>query len=134
MRSATLLCAVFLLAAGRGAAAADAAPATASATAAAEPAAPARATAASAQLVVKVVHPDEARKAIAARAEALGGHLALATNERLRLKVPPAGLSDVMAMAASRGYVLERSLTREDVTEEIAELEGRQRSKDDVLA
>ncbi len=125
MRSATLGFALALLIAPRAAAAADDAPASVTA--------PARATAAAAQLVVKVVHPDETRKAIVARAEALGGHVALATNERLKLKVPPASVSDLMATAAAQGHVVERSITREDVTEPIAELEGRLRSKQEVL-
>jgi hypothetical protein len=143
MRSATMLLAALVLALGapRGALAGDAAAPTSTAapsvttpTAAPATAAPARATAAVAGLVVKVVHLDEARKAIAARAEALGGHVSLATNDRLKLRVPPAGVADLMEFAAGRGYALERTLTREDVTEPIAELEGRLRSKDEMLA
>jgi hypothetical protein len=131
MRSAAILGVLAALFAPRAALAAEGAPAAVSPTAAPDAA---RATAAKAELVLKVVHPDDARKAIIARAEAAGGHVALATNERLTLKVPPASVTDLMAVAASRGIVLERSLTREDVTEPIAELEGRQRSKEEMLA
>lgn len=92
-----------------------------------------RQTALSARLLVKVVHVDEVRRGVLAEVGQAGGFHTLVTEDQLRLKVPPERLSEVLTLLGGRGLVLEKSLQREDLTEHIAQLEGRLRSKEQIL-
>ncbi len=92
-----------------------------------------RLTALSARLLVKVVHIDEVRRAVLQEVGTAGGFHSLVTEDQVRLRVPPERLSDVLTMLAGKGLVLEKSLQREDLTEPIAQLEGRLRSKEQIL-
>jgi len=92
-----------------------------------------RRSAVTARATVKVIHPIEVRKALIARAKALGGFLTLVTNQRLVLKVPPQKADILVAAAAAHGFLLERSIEREDLTERIGQLEAQRRSKREIL-
>jgi hypothetical protein len=93
-----------------------------------------RLTAVEFTLVLKVAHPTQARREILARVAEHGGFPTLTSDTKLTLKVPPDALAALMGELATRGLTLEKSLVREDVTEAVAKLEGRLRSKSDILA
>ncbi|MFO8073739.1 MAG: DUF4349 domain-containing protein [Polyangia bacterium] len=93
-----------------------------------------RRTALVSRMVVKVVHSDEARARLIEAARELNGFPTLVTDERLVLKIPPDKLGRIVESAGELGPVLEKTLEREDLTEEIAQLEGRLRSKRKILA
>jgi len=92
-----------------------------------------RATSLTATIVVKVVHPDEVRKAAIARARAAGGWPTLVTDGELHLEVPPAALAATVDGLAAAGIVLQKSLQRVDRTEQIAQLHARLKSKREIL-
>lgn len=94
----------------------------------------ARPTAVTARMVTKVIHPDDARKAILEALEAKGGYPLFVSDERLRLKVPPGAVDELIDAVAAEGYVLEKGLDREDLAEGIAQIEGKLRSKLDIFA
>lgn len=93
----------------------------------------ARLTAVESTIVLKVVHPSQARRDIVALAAEHGGFPTLASDGQLTLKVPPEALLDLMPKIAAKGLPLEKSLVRQDVTEAIAKLEGSVRSKGEIL-
>lgn len=115
-------------AAGEVSAAAAPAPASASPSPAAG-----RATAVLARMTLKVIHPDQVRAELVAAARARGGHPVLITDHALHLKVPPAQVEVLLRLAADKGVVLDKSLSREDLTESIASREGRVRSRQEIL-
>ncbi len=86
-----------------------------------------------ATLTVKVVHPDEVRKAALARLAAAGGHPTLVTENDLYLEVPQAALADTIDQLAAAGIVLQKSLQRVDLTEQIVQLDAKLRSKREIL-
>ncbi len=86
-----------------------------------------------ATLTVKVVHPDEVRKAALARLAAAGGHPTLVTENELYLEVPQSALADTVDQLAAAGIVLQKSLQRVDLTEQIVQLEAKLRSKREIL-
>ena len=94
----------------------------------------ARNAAITARVLVKVVHPTEVRAAVLERLKALGGFPTLVTDTQLTLKVPPAKLGELVDDVIARGVLIERGLEREDLTERIADLRGRLRSRIEVLA
>jgi len=92
-----------------------------------------RMTALVSRMVVKVVSTVEARAGLLEDAAQLGGFHTLMSDGRLVLKVPPAALNRMIDEIGERGIVLEKTLEREDLTQEIAALEGQLRSKREVL-
>jgi hypothetical protein len=100
----------------------------------ASPSEPERATALTGRVVLKVVHPALALEALASAAKTLGGFPILVSDDQLIVKVPPALLGEMMAKVAAEGLVIEKSMEREDLTEQTAQLEGRLRSKNEILA
>jgi hypothetical protein len=127
--AAALACAVLLGGAPPVAAAADHAGAGAGGAATEA----ARHTALTAHVVLKVVHPEQARRELLAEVEKLGGFAVLVSDTELRVKVPPAHIGDTLDAVTRRGLVVEKSLAREDLTQSIAQLEGRLRSKQDIF-
>jgi hypothetical protein len=93
-----------------------------------------RLTAISAHVLVKVANPTDARHAILAELEKLGGFASLITERNLELKVPPAELPKLTAFVAEQGLLVDKSLAREDLTLEIATLGGQLKSKRSILA
>lgn len=92
-----------------------------------------RATASTARITLKVVHPDEVRRALQAAAEPLGGFPVLVEDRRLILKVPPEALPQMVEAATGAGLVMEKALERADLTGEIAQLEALLRSKEAIF-
>lgn len=119
-----LLCLVFL-GAGEAPAAAEA-PAK---PVAKVKATPNRATSLSANLILKVIHPDRVRGELMKLAKEMGGFHTALNNQSLRLKLPPAKLNEFLRKASEHGLVMNKNLQRADLTEEIARLEGQLRSK-----
>lgn len=124
------------------AAAQEAAPAPASAptsmaapaSASAAPQTDRRVSALTARVHLKVVHPDQVRRALAAAGAKVGGHPTRVTERSISLKIPPAELGAFMRGMSDHGLVLEKTLARQDLTETIADLEGRLRSKTEIFA
>lgn len=119
--------ALLVLVAAAGSAAAQSTPAPTAAEAAP------RLTAVTARAVLKVVHPEQVRAELAAKARELGGFPILVADDALAIKVPPDRLGALLDAVAGRGFLLEKTLSREDITQTIADLEGQLRSKDEIL-
>lgn len=100
----------------------------------AEPPPVTRATASTARITLKVVHPDEVRRALQAAADPLGGFPVLVEDRRLVLKLPPDKLAPMVQAVTDAGLVMEKSLERADLTGEIAQLEALLRSKQAIFA
>jgi len=93
-----------------------------------------RKTALVSRMVLKVVNPDDARSRIVAGVRELGGFPVLVTDDQLEVKVPPERLDELLRLVADEGLVLERTLERQDLTLEIAQLEGLLGAKRAVLS
>lgn len=92
-----------------------------------------RATALTAQVVLKVVHPDRARADLLQSVKELGGFPVLVTEHELTVKVPPDRIGAAIEAVAARGLVIEKTLSREDLTQSIAQLGARLRSKREIF-
>ena len=113
----------------------DPAVGTTPATASAEGAvASARQSAIAATLVLKVSSPTETVAELRQYIATLGGFPSLITNTALVLKLPPEHLSAALTRIGKAGLVMQKSLTREDLSLEIAKLEGQLESKRAILA
>jgi hypothetical protein len=109
------------------------APASTPASAPASGPADTRRSALTARVHLKVVHPDQVRRALAQAAVAQGGHATRLTDQGLSVKVPPAALGEYLRAMGDHGHVLTKTLERQDLTETIADLEGRLRSKGEIF-
>jgi hypothetical protein len=85
-------------------------------------------------VVLKVLNPRDAKAAVQAEAERLKGYMSYIDNHSIVLKVPPKALSEMVQFTADQGLVIEKNLEREDLTLEVAELEGRLKSKREILS
>ena len=94
----------------------------------------ARQSAIAATLVLKVSSPTDTVADLRQYVATLGGFPSLITNTALVLKLPPEHLSAALAHIGKAGLVMEKSLTREDLSLEIAKLEGQLESKRAILA
>jgi len=72
-----------------------------------------------AQLVVKVADRDQAAAAIQTAAEEAGGYFSEKSAHGLILKVPVEKAGEVIALAERQGQRVERSLRRDDLSEEL---------------
>jgi hypothetical protein len=108
--------------------------ATPEATSAEGATASARQSAIAATLVLKVSSPTETVAELRQYVATLGGFPSLITNTALVLKLPPEHLSAALTRIGKAGLVMEKSLTREDLSLEIAKLEGQLESKRAILA
>jgi len=113
---------------------ADADEATADAPAKEAPVDQGRKTALVSTMVLKVINPNETRAALEEEVAKLGGFPVLITDGSLTIKVPPEKLSEILQLISDKGLVLEKSIERQDLTEAIAQLEGRLKSKRAILA
>jgi hypothetical protein len=86
------------------------------------------------RMLLKVVSPDDARAVLEKKIAELGGFPTLVEDAALALKVPPEKLSEAIAFASSQGLVIEKTLERADLTQEIARLEGQLESKRETLS
>lgn len=86
-----------------------------------------------ARVHLKVVHPEQVRQTLTEAAIKLGGHATRITDQGVALKVPPPELGEFLRRMGDHGLVLEKTLSRQDMTEAIADLEGRLRSKQEIF-
>ncbi len=93
----------------------------------------ARATQVDASVVVAVSQQEEAADQIVATASELGGWFQSRTPSAVSLRVPIDQVDAVLASASAKGKVIDRSVRREDVGQEIADLEGRLAAREQVL-
>lgn len=93
-----------------------------------------RRTALVSRMVLKVVNPDDVRAKLAAAVREAGGFPVLVADDRLELKLPPERLDAFLKQVAGEGLVLEKTLERQDLTLEIAQLDGQLEAKRAVLA
>jgi len=94
----------------------------------------ARQSAIAVTLVLKVSSPTDTVVELRQYVATIGGFPSLITNSALVLKIPPEHLSAALARLGKAGLVMEKSLTREDLSLEIAKLEGQLESKRAILA
>lgn len=92
-----------------------------------------RLTAITATMVLKVVHPEEVRRAAIEKVQSLHGHASLVTNTELYLRVPPEHLNAILESLLASGTALDKSLQRVDRTEYIAQLEAKLKSKREIF-
>ncbi len=93
-----------------------------------------RRTALVSRMLLKVINPVDARTVISEEAAKIGGFPILVTDSEIYLKVPPRKMSAMLEVAAKEGLVVEKSLDRKDLTQEISQLEGQLKSKRKILA
>ena len=86
-----------------------------------------------ARVHLKVVHPEQVRRNLVEAGLKLGGHPTRITNTGVILKLPPPALGNFLRTMGDHGLVLEKTLARQDLTETIADLEGRLRSKQAIF-
>jgi hypothetical protein len=82
---------------------------------------------------IKVTNPDDVRMQLKKEAEALGGFLMFFNKSSISLKIPPSALTALTEKVGKMGFVLIRTMNREDLTLRIAELEGMLKSKREVF-
>ncbi len=92
-----------------------------------------RPTAMESTLILKVKNPSEARKTLQAEAEKRGGYLSFVDGQRMVVKLPPSKLLEMVKHTETLGLVLEKRFSREDLTMEMAELNGQLKSKEEIL-
>jgi hypothetical protein len=87
-----------------------------------------------ASLVVKVSSATDTVVELRQYVATIGGFPSLITNNELVLKIPPEHLSAALARIGKAGLVMQKSLAREDLSLDIAKLEGQLESKRAILA
>lgn len=90
-------------------------------------------TAISASLVVAVSQKDVAADALVAWSRAHGGWFQERTAEHVSLRVPSELAEDLTAFASEQGKVVDRALSRDDVSRELADARGRLEAREKVL-
>ncbi|MBN2714759.1 MAG: DUF4349 domain-containing protein [Deltaproteobacteria bacterium] len=84
-------------------------------------------------MVLKVINPDDARNAIKKMAAEMGGYATHLNDSSITLKIPPAKMADALVDFARQGIVVEKTIVRQDLTLEIAQLEGKLSSQKEIL-
>jgi hypothetical protein len=86
-----------------------------------------------ASVVVAVSQREAAADALVDKARELGGWFQSRTPESVSLRVPVEQADALLAFAAEQGKVVDRSLAREDASQELADLRGRLAAREEVL-
>ena len=86
-----------------------------------------------ATLVVKVLDQRRAAEALIAKAQELGGFFVTQGGNAVTLRVPTQRLRDLMLAAEATGKVVDRSLTTQTVTPQLAQLRRQIESKRELL-
>ncbi len=94
---------------------------------------PGRLNSLAASMVLKVVHVEDVRKKIIEDAQKAGGFKVLVTDTQLLIKIPPRKLSEMMDAIGTQGLVMKKTIERKDLTQEIAQLQGALRSKQEMF-
>lgn len=85
-------------------------------------------------MVLKVINADTARNAIRESATTLGGYATHLNDTSITLKIPPAKMAEAMVLFSKQGIVIQKTIERQDLTLEIAQLEGKLTSQQEILA
>jgi hypothetical protein len=86
-----------------------------------------------ASLVIAVDQREEAADAAVAEAERLGGWFQSRTLAYVSLRIPVDASEALVDVVSSQGKVLDRSLSREDVSQQLADLRARLKAREEVL-
>ena len=92
-----------------------------------------RKTALTANIVLKVVQLEKVRESILTETKNRMGFPLLITDESTVLKIPPEEFNTIIALASEKGWLIEKTFTRQDITKEIGDLKGRLKSKREIL-
>jgi hypothetical protein len=84
-------------------------------------------------MVLKVINADTARNHIKKSATSLGGYATHLNDTSITLKIPPNKLTEAIALFAAQGIVIQKTIERQDLTMEIAQLEGKLTSQMEIL-
>jgi hypothetical protein len=87
-----------------------------------------------AALVIAVDQREEAADAAVAEAERLGGWFQSRTPAYVSLRIPVAQSDAFVDTVSAQGKVLDRSLSREDVSQQLADLRARLKAREEVIA
>jgi hypothetical protein len=85
-------------------------------------------------MVLKVIYADTARNAIRESTTTLGGYATHLNDTSITLKIPPAKMTEAIALFSKQGIVIQKTIERQDLTLEIAQLEGKLISQQEILA
>jgi hypothetical protein len=86
-----------------------------------------------ATMVVKVANPNKAQDDLKQKATKLGGFPTMIRESLVVFKVPPEKLQEAMEAFASCGLVIKKTIEREDLTHQIAQLKGTLQSKTEIF-
>ena len=86
-----------------------------------------------AQMVLKVINPDEARGTIKKVAQEMGGYATHLNDNAITLKIAQGKLADAINEFSKQGIVVTKTIKRKDLTLEIAQLEGKLMSQLEIL-
>jgi hypothetical protein len=90
-------------------------------------------TAIVASLVLAVTQKDATADALVAKARAHGGWFQARDPESVSLRLPVDQAEDLLTFAATQGKVLDRSFSRQDLSQELTDLRGRLEARQSVL-
>jgi len=79
------------------------------------------------------LNPEDTKVSLKAEFKKIGGFATSVTDEAIVFKVPPEKLNPALEVIARHGMMLEKSIEREDLTQQMATLEGQLRSRLEVL-
>lgn len=86
-----------------------------------------------ASLTVAVTQWEAAADTLVEAAQTHGGWFQSRTRSSLSLRVPTEHVDALVALSEEQGKVIERTVTREDVGQQIAEISGRLKAREEVL-
>jgi hypothetical protein len=95
---------------------------------------PKKETLVTAAVVVAVSQQEAAADAVVAKATELGGWFQSRTDGALSLRVPSGTVETLVNFAEGQGKVLDKSLTRQDASVELADLRGRLLARQSLLS
>jgi hypothetical protein len=87
-----------------------------------------------ASLVIAVSQKEEAADAAVDQAEKLGGYFQARTPQHVSLRVPVTQGEALVEAISLQGKVLDRSLSRDDLSQQLADLRARLKAREEVLA
>jgi hypothetical protein len=86
-----------------------------------------------ASLVVAVSQQELAAEAVVAKARSLGGWFQSRTPLAVSLRIPVESVDEMVAFAETQGKVVDKSLSRQDTSQELADLRGRLEAREKLL-
>ncbi len=90
-------------------------------------------TAIDAELVIKTAEPDSVSTRLMRAADSMGGFMLYHGQERIRFRLPVAGLDSFLTLAAAQGYLVSRDYTNLDLSQLLVESQARLDAKQALL-